>query len=107
MEELERQLIEEAKKELARRDFFYFCNLFAPDFYKEERTFLLDLCNRLQAFYFDATKKVLVINMPPRHGKSRTATLFCQWLLGIDPSAKIMTRKLQRGLIRYFCEGCT
>jgi predicted phage terminase large subunit-like protein len=105
MDELDKQLIEEAQKELARRDFFYFCNLFAPDFYKDERTFLVDLCNRLQEFYFDSSKKVLVINMPPRHGKSRTATLFCQWLLGIDPTTKIMTGSYNEDLSVTFARA--
>ena len=29
----------EAKKELARREFFYFCNAMAPDFYQEDRDY--------------------------------------------------------------------
>ena len=95
MEELELELLKEAQKELARRSFWHYCMLVAPDFYKQERVFLKDLCNQLQAFYEDTSKKVLVVNMPPRHGKSRTLTLFTQWLFGIDPSIKVMTRKLQ------------
>ena len=106
MDDLELQLIEEAKKELARRDFFRYCCLVAPDFYKSERVFLKDLCNQLQAFYEDTSKKVLVVNMPPRHGKSRTLTLFTQWLFGIDPSTKVMTRKLQRGFVDNLCKEC-
>lgn len=95
MDELDRELIEEAKKELARREFWEYCKLVAPDFYKDERTFLKDMCEKLQEFYEDVTKKVLVMNIPPRHGKSRTATLFTQWLFGVDPSTRVMTRKLQ------------
>ena len=40
-----------AKCELARRNFFYYCNLKAPDFYKENRKYLVDLCNDFQEFY--------------------------------------------------------
>ena len=54
----------EAKKELARREFFYFCHLMAPDFYKEDRDFLKDLCNEMQNFYY-SKDDVLVINLPP------------------------------------------
>lgn len=54
----------EAKKELARREFFYFCHLMAPDFYKEDRDFLKDLCNELQDFYY-SNDDVLVVNLPP------------------------------------------
>ena len=55
----------EAKKELARREFFYFCNLLAPDFYKEDREYLKTLCDELQDFYF-SKDDVLIINMPPK-----------------------------------------
>ena len=55
----------EAKKELARREFFYFCNLLAPDFYKEDREYLKTLCDELQDFYF-SNDDVLIINIPPK-----------------------------------------
>lgn len=78
-----------AKIELARRDFFYFCNLKAPDFYKPDRAYLVEFCNDLQEFY-ESDDKVLIINMPPRHGKSRTGCLFTEWILGKNVSEKIM-----------------
>lgn len=87
-------LIEEFKKqarlELARRDFFEYCKLMASDFYKEDRFFLKDVCYQLQDFY-ESDEKICVINMPPRHGKSRTAGKFVEWILGINPKEKIMT----------------
>ncbi|WP_442486516.1 terminase [Fusobacterium necrophorum] len=55
----------EAKKELARRDFWSYCNFFSPNFYTEKKAYLTDLCNRLQTF-IESDKKVLVVNMPPR-----------------------------------------
>ena len=58
-----------------------YCRLKAKDFYREDREYLKDLCNKLEEF-INSDKKILVINMPPRHGKSRTATLLVQWLLG-------------------------
>ena len=54
----------EAKKELARREFFYFCTLLAPDFYKEDREYLIKLCNEMQDFYY-SNDDVLVVNLPP------------------------------------------
>ena len=56
-----------AKIELAKREFFYYCNLKAPDFYKPERKYLVKLCNELQEFY-ESDDEVLIINLPPRHG---------------------------------------
>lgn len=81
---------EQARYELARRSFWEYCKLKAPDFYMESRTYLKEFCNELQAF-LDSPKKVLVVNMPPRHGKSRTLTLFVQWCLGRNTHYKIMT----------------
>lgn len=101
---LDTELIKiEAQKELARREFFFYCNLFAPDFYNEDKTFLLDLCNKLQEF-IESDKKVLVVNMPPRHGKSRTGTMLVQWLLGKDPSKKIMTGSYNETLSSTFAK---
>lgn len=93
-----------AKIELAKREFFYFCNLLAPDFYKEDRHFLIDLCKELQDFYF-SEDDILIINLPPRHGKSRTAGLFTQWILGINPKEKIMTGSYNETLSTTFSKG--
>lgn len=84
----------EAKKELARREFFYFCHLTAPSFYKPEREFLVRLCNEMQSFY-ESDEDALIINLPPRHGKSRTASMFVEWVLGRNQSEKIMTGLIQ------------
>ena len=67
--------------ELARRDFWEYCKLLAPDFYKEDRKFLKDKCREYQDFY-ESPDEYLIDNEPPRHGKSRTATLFVQWVIG-------------------------
>ena len=82
--------IQGAKIELARRDFWIYCNLKAPEFYKLDRQYLIDLCNEFQDFY-ESTDEILVINEPPRHGKSRTAGLFVEWVLGKNINEKIMT----------------
>ena len=55
----------EAKYELARRKFFFYCNLKAPDFYKPDRKYLVELCNDFQNFY-EGNEEVMIINMPPR-----------------------------------------
>lgn len=86
-----------AKLELARRDFFSYCNLKAPDFYKPDRKFLTDMCSELQDFY-SSDDRVLIINAPPRHGKSRTISCFTEWLLGRDPTVKVMTGSYNENL---------
>ena len=102
---MNRELIRlEAKKELARRSFWDYCKLRASDFYKEDRLYLKELCNKLQAFY-EGDKKIMVINMPPRHGKSRTAGLFVQWLLGKSIKNKIMTGSYNETLSGTFAKS--
>lgn len=91
-----------ANLELARRDFFYYCHLLAPDFYKPDRGFLLRLCRGLQAFMASPEETVMIVNLPPRHGKSRTAGLFSQWVYGCNPAAKIMTGSYNETLSTTF-----
>lgn len=96
------QLLLEAHLELARRDFWEFCKLIAPDFYMEGRTYLKEFCKAIQEFYESPTEKVLIINMPPRHGKSRTAQLFALWVFGNHPSEKIVTGSYNEQLSTNF-----
>lgn len=53
-----------AKLELARREFFFYCKLTAPDFYKDSRNYLKELCNDLQEFLY-SDDDILIINIPP------------------------------------------
>lgn len=101
----------EAWKERARRNFWDFCQLLAPEFYRDDRPHLKKLCDILQALYEGrlyrnddgswlvsgvvipgrkACKK-LMINMPPQHGKSRTLFMFCTWVFGRNVAEKIIT----------------
>ncbi len=93
-----------AQTELARREFFFYCNLKAPDFYKHERKYLADLCDAFQKFY-DSDDEVLIVNEPPRHGKSRTASLFVEWVLGKNKNEKIMTGSYNETLSMMFSKN--
>jgi predicted phage terminase large subunit-like protein len=93
-----------AKLELARRNFFYFCHLSNPDFYKPDRTFLVRLCNELQEFY-ESDELVMIINLPPRHGKSYTAAHFEKWVFGRNPRSKIMTGSYNETLSTTFSKA--
>ena len=97
-------ILMEVKKELARREFFYFCNIMAPDFYKEDRTYLVNLCNEMQEFYY-SDDDILLINMPPRHGKSRTASLFTEWVFGKNINEKVMTGSYNETLSTTFSKS--
>lgn len=93
-----------ARIELARREFFFYCQLKAPDFYKSDREYLKQLCNEFQEF-LSSDDKVMVVNEPPRHGKSRTAGLLVEWVLGNDKSQKIMTGSYNETLSTMFSKN--
>lgn len=90
---------------LARDDFFTYCNLMAPDFYRPERQYLRDLCSGLQDFYGSSDDKVMVISIPPRFGKSRTVGRFVEWVLGRDQTQKIMTGSYNETLSTTFAKN--
>lgn len=98
-----------AKRELAfrkaRKDFWTFCKLLHPSFYKEGRKYLKTLCRALQDFYENKiNKQILVINMPPRHGKSFTARNFVLWMFGRNNFLKIITASYNTTLSDLFAQ---
>ncbi len=90
----------------AKRDFWVYCRVLASEFYKYEH--LREYCESLQAFHEDRVQKVggewkvvgwrdrvssckqMLVQMPPRMGKTRTMTLFMSWVLGLSPKTKFM-----------------
>lgn len=106
-------LIEERNRRkkinLARESLWEFCKLLAPDFYKDDREYLKIYCDTLQALYFGELLredgrpyKNLIVEMPPRHGKSRTLTLFNAWALGINENNRIVTASFNDDLAQSF-----
>lgn len=99
-------LQQQLKIELSKREFWSYCKLTSPDFYSNDRGFLHDLADKLQWFVEEAEQQIMVVNMPPRHGKSRTATKFVQWLFGkygIDK--KVMTGSYNETLSGTFAKA--
>ena len=90
-----------ARVALARREFWHFCKIMGPDFYRDDRPYLKELCHDLQDF-LTGPERVLVINAPPRHGKSRTAENLVAWALGKDRTRKIMTASYNETLAQRF-----
>ena len=94
-----------AKIELSKRFFFDYCNLMMPKFYKRDRKYLIEVCNEFQSFLNDDEHDVLVLNMPPRHGKSLTLGKFVEWVLGNDHTKKIMTGSYNETLSTVFAKN--
>lgn len=84
--------------ELSKRSFYEYCKTLYPLFYTSDRPYLYVLCDTLQQLYCGtllnhngtAFKKIM-INIPPRFGKSLTLTNFTEWCLGIDNRNRIIT----------------
>ena len=73
---------------------------------RKDRTFLHEFCDDLQSFIEPTDEhEVLVVNMPPRHGKSRTIGNFVEWVLGNDQSQKIMTGSYNETLSTNFSKN--
>ena len=89
------------KCELARREFWEYCKLLHKDFYREDREFLKELCCKLQEFYYN-DDEFMIVNEPPRHGKSFTATNFVEWVLGRNPLERIMSASYSHDLSKNF-----
>lgn len=94
----------ELKIRKAKKSFFEYCHLKAPSFYKRDRAFLMDFCNQLQEFYY-SDDEVFIVNMPPRHGKSRTIGCFVEWVLGNNQTEKIMTGSYNETLSTTFSKN--
>lgn len=99
------KLMNQLDKDLAKSYFFHYCYITASDFYKPERKFLVDLCDELQNFLSDDEHDVLVVNEPPRHGKSRTGGKFVEWILGNDKTKKVMTGSYNETLSTVFSKN--
>ena len=84
------------KKELTRvaqRDFLAFAKMVLRELdgtVIDNDPYIELLATDLMDFADGSTKRLL-INMPPRHGKTKLASICCSaWILGHEPSAKIM-----------------
>lgn len=81
----------EMRLSLARKSFIGYCRLLYPNHYQKTRKYLTEICNKIQGFMNQNTKHFLVINLPPRHYKSFTATCLVEWLFGQNPEIAVMT----------------
>jgi hypothetical protein len=86
---------------LAERDLYEYCKLLHKEFYKGERLFLKEMCQSMQEFYQN-DDEFMLINLPPRHGKSFSATNFVEWTLGQNPREKIISGSYGHDLSKTF-----
>jgi predicted phage terminase large subunit-like protein len=61
------------------------------------------MCDEIQSFLSE-DNKFLVINLPPRHGKSYTIKNTVEWLFGTNPTLKVMTGSYNETLSGTFAK---
>lgn len=81
----------EARKELARRDFWEFEKILYPKLFRDDRWLLKDVAYTIQDFAKDDNKHFLVIALPPAHFKSFKTKNLVLWLLGDDPRTRVIS----------------
>lgn len=86
------ELLEDEWRSKCRDSFWAFCQFAVPRQYKADRQHLRELADTLQAFVEDRLKlpngdiaTKLMLNMPPRHGKTLTVENLICWMLGNSP----------------------
>lgn len=115
------------KKEyiIARDRFWEYCKIRHPKHFKDNRPYQKEICDTFQALYekriirfhpdepwkivettvplygFEVCRK-MKLNVPPRHYKSFTATLFSQWCLGKNNENRIITTSYNETLSGRF-----
>lgn len=117
-----------AKIELSKRSFWDFEQTIYPKFFKDDRHHLKQIAETFQALYegriiklppckeweiVDSleglsgyiTCKKIILNIPPRHGKSFTATNFAKWLLGKNNENRIITVSYNETLSGRFAKA--
>lgn len=87
---------------MAHNNLWHFCNILYPTFYQPERDYLVTMCDRIEDFVNNSPKHYLVVNAPPRHGKSLTAQSLACWLFGQNPANRIMTASYNERLAGVF-----
>lgn len=80
----------EAKKELARRFFWYFEQALYPDLFTDERKLLKTVADKLQWFIEDSDKHYLVLSLPPGFYKSFTGKNLAMWLMGKNSRNRVI-----------------
>lgn len=115
--ELNKQDIEYIRQVLiydSRKSFWMFCKTLEPDFYTDNKIYLHELCDTLQALYEGRIIKYnthdewriadtldglsehikcnkFIMNLPPQTGKSRTLVNFCKWCFGKNIKERVIT----------------
>lgn len=102
MPKIPQQVMIDARKELARRYFWDFEQLLYPELFTDERKLLKTVADTLQDFIENSSKHYLVLSLPPGHFKSFSSKNLVLWLMGRDPSTRIISASNSHDLAEMF-----
>jgi predicted phage terminase large subunit-like protein len=104
--------IEDIRRELCRKSFWDFEQYLHPEFFRDDRTHLREVADVLQGLYQGKLirpdgrpYRKLMINMPPRFGKSFSLINFEPWVLGCNPAEKILSASYNETLSVRFSKS--
>ena len=80
----------QAEIRLARQSFWYFEQALYPELFSEDRKILKTVADTMQNFIEKSPKHYLVLSLPPGFYKSFTAKNLAMWLMGLDPSNRVI-----------------
>ena len=102
----EEKIIELGKRELARREFWYFCLYMDKEFFTERqdilKTIAYDMQRLIRPIPPQSELDILNVSLPPRTGKSYLTTLFSAWAFGHNPTKSIMRNSVTERLYNKF-----
>ena len=93
---------QQAKIELSRRFFWDFEQTMYPELFTDERKLLKTVADTMQDFYENSDKHYLVLSLPPGHYKSFTGKNFAMWLMGRDPTIRVIGASNSHDLAEMF-----
>ena len=96
--EAARQLLARRK---ARKNFWAFCQYMDADFFTDTKKHLKKIAQALQKVSEGKIFR-LMLSLPPRAGKSYIISMFCAWLLGLNPEGSIMRNCYAASLAHVF-----
>lgn len=104
--EIRRELQKQALVKLAPYNLYAYAKVMRPSFYRSDRPHLKQMCDILQYFLTeDHGYQFLLLDAPPRHGKSLTGQTAVEWVFGKNHLLKVMTGSYNETLSTTFAES--
>lgn len=102
MPEAPKEVKRRAEIKLAQRELWYFSQALYPQLFTDDRKLLKEIADTLQDFVENSKKHYLILSLPPGHFKSMSAKNLVLWLMGKDPTSRIISASNAHDLAETF-----